>query len=345
MSETESRTWPVHPAGPPDQNPFGALAELAPAAAFMRDGTGRYVWANHAYAHLYGTTRDAVVGRHLSEVDEPADVDRFLALDRQVLADGRSVRHTLTFRRPDGSLAHAAGYRFPATWSTGRCVAGIYVDVTDYVRATDQRHHAEADLRALRDHSGLPCVRLTRDGRVSEAGVAAAEVLGVRLSDLAGMRADSLLADTREHADLFRAWKDLIGGRRRSARALAVLVDGEGAQRRARIHLTTVSTPAPGVTGVWAVATRLSRRQRTQPTLTPAQLRIVTLLAAGRTNTGIAAELRLSRQTLDYHLSRLRHLLEAPTRPALVARAYVLGLLSPQMWPPQAPAGAPGSGP
>lgn len=108
-----------------------------------------------------------------------------------------------------------------------------------------------------------------------------------------------------------------------------MLVDGEGWQRRARIRLTTVGATAPGVTGVWAVVTHLGRRQRTQPALTAAQIRIVALLAAGRSNADIAEELRLSRQTLDYHLSRLRVLLEAPTRPAMVARAYVLGILSP----------------
>ncbi|WP_327408123.1 PAS domain-containing protein [Streptomyces sp. NBC_01281] len=345
MNETEFKAWPVHMTGPPGQNPFGALAELAPAAAFMRDSAGRYVWANHAYAHLYGTTRDAVIGRHLSDLDEPADVGRFLAMDQQVLTDGKSVRHALTYRRPDGSSAHAAGYRFPVHWGAEHCVAGIYVDVTDYVRVMDQRHRAEADLHALRDQSGVACVRLSPDGRVSEAGTATAEILRLRLSDLTGLRADSLLADTPDRVDLLRAWDDLITGRRRSAQASAVIVDGEGWQRRARIRLTTVGTTAPGVWGVWAVATHLGRRLQTQPALTAAQVRIVALLAAGRSNADIAEELCLSRQTVDYHLSRLRVLLEAPTRPALVARAYVLGILSPQAWPPRSPTAAHPSSP
>ncbi|WP_199572263.1 PAS domain-containing protein [Streptomyces murinus] len=345
MDETERKASSDEAAGAPDRNPFGALAELTPAAAFMRDSTGRYVWANHAYAYLYGTTRDAVIGRHLSDLDEPANAGRFLAMDQQVLTDGKSIRHALTYRRPDGTPAHAAGYRFPVRWGDERCVAGIYVDVTDYVRAMDQRHRAEADLRALRDHSGLACVRLAPDGRVSEAGTATAEILRVRLSDLTGLRAASLLADTPERGVLLRLWDDLIAGRRRSARASAVLVDGEGWQRRARIRLTTVGAAAPGVTGVWAVVTHLGRRQRTQPALTAAQIRIVALLAAGRRNADIAEELRLSRQTLDYHLSRLRVLLEAPTRPAMVARAYVLGLLSPRAWPPRSPTAAHPSSP
>ncbi|MEU8587321.1 PAS domain-containing protein [Streptomyces sp. NPDC048664] len=326
--------------GRADRNPFAALAELAPAAAFVRDATGRYVWANHAYAHLYGKTREALIGRHLSDIDQPADIARFLTLDQDVLTEGRPVRHNLTYLRADGSLGHAAGYRFPVRWNATRCVAGIYVDVTDHAKVLDQRHRAEADLLALRDRSGLACVRLTPDGRVSEAGTAFAEVLHVRLSDLIGRSADTLLAETPERTVLHRIWRDLIAGRRRSARAGVVLVDADGCQRRARVHLSTVGGTAPGVSSVWAVVTHVGLRQQAQPSLTAAQVRILALLAAGHSNADIAEELRLSRQTVDYHLSRLRVLLGAATRPSLVARAYVLGILSPQVWPPRSSSAA-----
>ncbi|MFF9090606.1 PAS domain-containing protein [Streptomyces sp. NPDC014991] len=330
-----SRGVAVEVSGRPEDNPNAAFADLTPAAAFVRDATGRYLWANHAYAHLYGTTRDAVVGRHLAEVDEPDDVTRFLALDRAVLAEGRPVRHTLTYRRPDGTSGQAAGYRFPVRWGGHRCVAGIYVDVTDYTRALDQRRRAEEELRALRDHSGLLCVRLSTDGLVGEAGTAVAELLRVRLSDLIGLPADTLLARTPERTAVHRIWHDLIGGRRRSARTSAVLVDGDSRQRRVRVHLSAVCHTAERVPGVWAVITHVGLRHEVQPPLTASQVRILALLAAGHSNADIAATLHLSRQTVDYHLSRLRDLLGAATRPALVARAYVLGILSPQAWPPR----------
>ncbi|WP_031161639.1 PAS domain-containing protein [Streptomyces durhamensis] len=319
----------------PEDDPYATFADLAPAAAFVRDAAGRYVWANHAYAHLYGTTRDAVIGRHLAEVDEAGDITRFLALDQEVLTRDRPVRHSLTYRRVDGCPGHAAGYRFPVRWGAARCVAGIYVDVTDYTRVLDQRHQAEADLQALRDHSGLLCLRLTPDGRVSEAGTAVADVLRVRLSDLIGLPADTLLAETPERSTLHRIWDDLIGGRRRSARTCAVLVDQEGWQRRVSLHLSTVCGRTRGVSGVWVVGTHLGLRHQHRPDLTAAQVRILALLAAGHSNADIAATLHLSRQTLDYHLSRLRVLLDAATRPALVARAYVLGILSSGTWPPR----------
>ncbi|MEU3842706.1 PAS domain-containing protein [Streptomyces sp. NPDC028635] len=314
---------------------YASFADLSPAAVFVRDPAGRYVWANHAYAHLYGTTRDRLIGRHLTAFDDPDDAARFLALDEEVLAGGRSVRHTLVYRRPDGSPGHAAGYRFPVSWGGQRCVAGIYVDVSEYVHALDQRRRAEEDLRALRDHSGLPCLRLSGDGVVGEASAAAADLLRVRLRDLVGSPADALLAETPERAALHAIWDDLTGGRRRSAQSSAVLVDGDRRRRRVWVHLSVVSRTRGGDLGVWAVVTRPALSHEPHLALTAAQVRILALLAAGYSNAGIAETLRLSRQTVDYHLARLRRLLGAATRPALVARAYVLGILAPHSWPPR----------
>ncbi|MES9524743.1 PAS domain-containing protein [Streptomyces capoamus] len=335
-----SRGVAVEVSGRPEQNPYAAFAELTPAAAFVRDATGRYLWANHAYAHLYGTTRDAVIGRHLADVDGPGDATRFLALDQEILTGAGPVRHTLAYRRPDGSPGQAAGYRFPVRWAGRRCVAGIYVDVTDATRALDQRRRAEQDLRTLRDHSGLLCARLSADGLVGEAGTTVADLLRVRLPELIGLPADRLLARTPERGALHRIWDDLVGGRRRSARTAAVLVDGDSGLRRVCVHLSAVPGGAQRVSGVWAVLTHVGPRQEAQPPLTPTQVRILALLAGGRSNADIARTLHLSRQTVDYHLRRLRHLLGAATRPALVARAYVLGILSPQTWPPRSTSAA-----
>ena len=117
-------------------------------------------------------------------------------------------------------------------------------------------------------------------------------------------------------------------------------MDARGRQWRARLLLTGVGHPARRPRSVWAVVTHrgLPHAPAAPPTAT--QVRLLTLLAAGRSNQEIASTLHLSRQTLDYHLSRLRTQLDAPTRPALVARAYVLGILDPQAWPPRPTTGA-----
>lgn len=314
---------------------YDAFADLAPAAAFIRDRNGRYLWTNHAYAHLYGATPPDIIGKHLQDLDTPDDAAQFLALDREVLAHGRPVRHTLTYHRSDGTDGHAAGHRFPVLEGSQTCVAGIYVDITDSTRALRQRREAEESLHALRDHSGLPCALISAGGRIRQASAAAAELLQTRLSDLIGRRADTLLAPAPELDLLHHRWNDLIARRSRRVETTAVFLDALGRQRRARLHLTTVGRTSTRAAHVWAVVTHQGLAHDVQPPLTASQIRILSLLAVGRSNGEIATSLRLSRQTVDYHLRRLRDLLGAATRPALVARAYVLGILAPQAWPPR----------
>ncbi|WP_269854658.1 PAS domain-containing protein [Streptomyces sp. RPT161] len=68
--------------------------------------------------------------------------------------------------------------------------------------------------------------------------------------------------------------------------------------------------------------------------------RILALVAAGNTTAAVARVVGLSADGVNYHLKRLCTLLDASNRTALVARAYVLGLLDPGTWPPAPPPGA-----
>ncbi|WP_120720217.1 PAS domain S-box protein [Streptomyces hundungensis] len=325
----------ARPETPRQYAAFAGLVNLAPAAAFIRDSEGRYVWANHAYAHLYGAVPEELVGKYIEDFDAPAESLQFRALDQEILTRGTPVRHTLDYRRPDGSAGQALGHRFPVRENGRTCVAGIYVDVTDHLRAKLKRQEAEDDLRALRDHSGLPCALLSANGRVVEASAAAAELFALSLPDLVGRRAHTLLAPEPSLDRLHRRWHGLIARRTRRVETSAVLVDSQGRQRRAQLHLTTVGQSTTRARHVWAVVTHQSLAHEAHPSLTAAQIRILSLLAAGSSNGDIATSLNLSRQTVDYHLSRLRELLGAGTRPALGARAYVLGILAPRAWPPR----------
>lgn len=233
---------------------FAGLVDLAPAAAFIRDCQGRYLWANHAYAHLYGAVPDELVGKYIEDFDAPAEAVQFRALDQEILTRGTPVRHTLDYRRPDGSAGRAVGHRFPVRENERTCVAGIYVDVTDQLRAMVQWQEAEDNLQALRDHSGLPCALLSANGRVVEASAAAAELFRIGLPDLVGRRAHTLLAPDPGLDRLHRRWNGLIARRTRRLETSAVLVDAQGRQRRAQLHLTTVghSATRARTSGPWS---------------------------------------------------------------------------------------------
>jgi DNA-binding CsgD family transcriptional regulator len=68
--------------------------------------------------------------------------------------------------------------------------------------------------------------------------------------------------------------------------------------------------------------------------ITPAELRVLQLVALGLTSREIAVRLWVSRQAVTYHIGNLFMKLRADSRAGLVARAYAIGVLAPGAWPP-----------
>ncbi|MGW1621625.1 PAS domain S-box protein [Streptomyces sp. NPDC002172] len=74
---------------------------------------------------------------------------------------------------------------------------------------------------------------------------------------------------------------------------------------------------------------------RPQPArVTPVEGRVLALLAGGATTERAARDLGLTRDGVTYHLRRLSARWDAANRTELVARAYALGVLTPDAWPP-----------
>lgn len=73
-----------------------------------------------------------------------------------------------------------------------------------------------------------------------------------------------------------------------------------------------------------------------EPPATPAEARILALLAGGATTAHAARETGLTVDGVNYHLRRLTRRWNAANRTELVARAYALGVLTPGTWPPSA---------
>jgi len=69
--------------------------------------------------------------------------------------------------------------------------------------------------------------------------------------------------------------------------------------------------------------------------LSDLDVRILEGLAAGEPTVRIAMRLYLSRQAVDYRIGAMLRRLDAPSRAALVSKAYAAGLLCAAQWPPR----------
>nr|WP_234357089.1 helix-turn-helix transcriptional regulator [Streptomyces sp. NBRC 110028] len=69
--------------------------------------------------------------------------------------------------------------------------------------------------------------------------------------------------------------------------------------------------------------------------LSEIEARILEGIAAGLSTVPLASRLYLSRQGVEYHVTRLLRKLRVPNRAALVSRAYSVGVLRVGSWPPK----------
>ncbi|MBC2875764.1 MULTISPECIES: LuxR C-terminal-related transcriptional regulator [Streptomyces] len=70
-------------------------------------------------------------------------------------------------------------------------------------------------------------------------------------------------------------------------------------------------------------------------TLSTLDAKIMERIAAGERTTCIANKLYLSRQGVEYHVSKMMDRFRVPNRTALVAKAYAMGILGSEAWPPR----------
>nr|WP_276615423.1 LuxR C-terminal-related transcriptional regulator [Nonomuraea basaltis] len=62
---------------------------------------------------------------------------------------------------------------------------------------------------------------------------------------------------------------------------------------------------------------------------------IIEGIAAGLSTVPVALRLNLGRQGVEYHVTSLLSKLKAPSRTALISRAYAMGVLNVGAWPPK----------
>ncbi len=82
-----------------------------------------------------------------------------------------------------------------------------------------------------------------------------------------------------------------------------------------------------GEVAVCTLCSATPRQPEDWERLTPRQLDVLGLVAAGKTTAGIAARLEMSAATVRTHVEHIRTKLGVATRAAMVAQAFRLGLL------------------
>jgi PAS domain S-box-containing protein len=192
-------------------------------------------------------------------------------------------------------------------------------------------------LRSFFDRSGICMAWLDNSTRLIEANVDFSRQFGCRPSELYGARfCDLLHQDARARVDEqftrllaqqhLRFTEPMITFQSRestnfSGELTAFAVHGDGGSIESLMALI-YSGDGSG----WPPASR-------KLMLTDLDARILEGVAAGVSTTHLASKLYLSRGGIEYHVDILFRKLKVSNRPALVSKAYCIGLLG-HGWPP-----------
>ncbi|WP_217195894.1 helix-turn-helix transcriptional regulator [Streptomyces buecherae] len=188
----------------------------------------------------------------------------------------------------------------------------------------------------LLDRLPLPVAVCRSDGEVLIANPAMANQWGEAPGRLNGRNLLDLFRP-RDRAQLERLGEALRRGyRSRYLVRVCWRMGGDGAEREGELSIDPVGDAAPNRPAL-LVLLRVGDECPARPEgaeVSPVEERVLALAASGATTAAMGKALGLTVDGVNYHLTRLSRRWRVPNRTALVARAYVLGVLTPGVWPP-----------
>ncbi len=157
---------------------FAGFMTHLPGLAWIKDHTGRYVFANEAALHAFGKPRHEVYGRNDDELFLPATARQFQQNDRTVLSSGAPVEIIEELEHSDGHH-YSLVNKFPIPSDAGMLIGGIALDVTRHRTAEEALQRSEALYRAIGESIDYGVWVCAPDGRNTYASESFLKLVGL----------------------------------------------------------------------------------------------------------------------------------------------------------------------
>ncbi|QTN39804.1 PAS domain-containing sensor histidine kinase [Cryomorphaceae bacterium] len=117
---------------------------------FVKDSESRLLLVNDAFCEMFHMSRSECIGKTLAENVPPEERDSFLAIDRQVIADGieNVNEETLTVNENETRIIATKKSRFIGP-SGNKYLVGIIRDLTERIRSEEALKESEQQLKEL----------------------------------------------------------------------------------------------------------------------------------------------------------------------------------------------------
>lgn len=165
---------------------FVGFMQHVPAAAWIKDLQGRYVYANDdAYRLLHGADPQSL--RQVSELLQPTDAERLAAIDARVLLNGVPEKVVFPLQLHN-RLGYFELYKFPIRNAGGRSVfwGGLLFDVTERELAQQKFNREVAFRRAIERALPSGIAAIDNEGRQTYVSPGLCRMVGYSEEELIG---------------------------------------------------------------------------------------------------------------------------------------------------------------
>jgi len=235
---------------------LATLLDTIPLPVFYKDGDGRYVGCNHAYAELVGRPPEEIAGKTATEVSGEELGRKYEEMDRRLLEHPGTQTYQTPFPAADGEIVEMAVHKATLDDTDGVAsgIIGVMLDITERKRANEALQRSEQ--RHVTFLNATDDIAFLKDDRLRYLFVnqANADFLGRPIDEIVG-RTDEELMDADAAA----------GCRSSDLRALeeggTVLVEERVDDRIYEVHKFPVALEG-GHIGVGGYARDVTERER-----------------------------------------------------------------------------------
>ena len=181
---------------------FDAFMANTPAAAFIKDGSGRIRYANQAMQKFCGRELSEVLGKTDPELWGPNSWDTVRNHDREVLRTRRPAQYDLPLTCYDGRRRHFLVLKFPLAGEAGEQLIGVTaIDISEQQSAAELVARSEERYRLLFEEAPIAIHEVDRHGNLTRVNRARCALSGYSREELIGTHASDFMApDYRERS-------------------------------------------------------------------------------------------------------------------------------------------------
>ncbi len=166
---------------------FQAFMNHSPAAAYIKDAEGRYVYINKIFADRFGISMEDLIGKTDFDWLPVENARSVTENDGQVLASGIMSRVNEIVPTADGEKVEWLVLKFPMVTSDGRkLLGGVGIDITKQKRAERALLESEAQFRDLFDDAPVAYHELDTENRLTRVNATELAMLGYSADEMVG---------------------------------------------------------------------------------------------------------------------------------------------------------------